>query len=94
MVLGNYIPGHLDSSFIKNGECCEEGLWTMPPGKVASQVKYFMTADHGLSVTQFVWEWRIRRIRKRGTYFLKVICFNLNLANSRFNKKGLRKKGS
>lgn len=34
----------------------EEGFWTMPPGKVATQVKFRMTAGHGLSVRQFVWE--------------------------------------
>lgn len=35
---------------------------------------------------------RSRKIRKRGTYTLKVICFNLNLTYSGFNKKGLGKK--
>lgn len=36
----------------------EEGFWTMPPGKVATQkfVKFLMTAGHGLSDRQFVWE--------------------------------------
>lgn len=58
----------------------EEGFWTVPPGKVASQVKFFMTADHGLSVRQIFVGGRSRRTRKRGTYSLKVICFNLNLA--------------
>lgn len=65
----------------------------MPPGKVATQVKILMTAGHGLSVRQFVREEECRLIRKRGTYSLKVICFNLNLIYSTFNNKGLGKKG-
>lgn len=32
-----------------NAASGEEGFWTVPPGKLASQVKYFMTTDHGLT---------------------------------------------
>lgn len=44
----------------------EEGFWTMPSGKVASQVKFFMTADHGLSVRQFVCEGEVEGSEKEG----------------------------
>lgn len=61
----------------------EEGFWTMPPGKVASQVKSFMTADHGQAVCV---GGKSSRIRKR-TYSLQVICFNLNLVYSRLKRR-------
>lgn len=77
-----------------NAASGEEGFWTVPPGKLASQVKFFMTTDHGLSVRRSVWEGEGERSEKRGTYSLKVTCFNLSLTHSRSNKKDLGKKTS
>lgn len=43
----------------------EEGFWTLPPGKVATQVKFLMTAGDGLSVRHLVWEGEVEGSGKK-----------------------------